>query len=71
MSWVLVVLIYTVTDGHRLSDASYRDRIELGPFQTQADCERARPHVRFNSFPRASDLSYDLHQTRCEKVTQK
>ena len=67
MSWVLVVLIFTVPAGHGLADSTYRDRIELGPFQTEADCKAAIAHVRFDSFPRADDLSYDIHQVKCEK----
>lgn len=68
--YVLVVLIYTLAQGHGLSDRSYRDRIELGPFQTRADCEAAKPHVRFDSFPRTDDLSYDMHEVRCVQVTK-
>lgn len=71
MTWVLVILIYTVPAGHALADRSYRDRIELGPFQTQADCLRTIPQVQFQSFPRTSDLSYDLHQTKCVKLPEK
>lgn len=68
-TYVLVVLIYTIPAGHGLADSTYRDRIELGPFQTEDDCKRAIPHVRFDSFPRTDDLSYDMHQTICEKLS--
>lgn len=71
MNWVLVVLIFTLPAGHQIADRSYRDRVELGPFQTEADCKRAIPHVRFDSFPRTRDLSYDMHKVRCEQVNQK
>lgn len=71
MNWVLVILVFTIHDGHRLADTSYRDRIELGPFQTEADCRRTISQVRFESFPRTEDVSYDMHEVRCEKVTQK
>lgn len=67
-SWILVVMIFTLHDGHGLADRTYRDRVELGPFQTEADCKRSILHVRFWSFPRTQDLSYDMHEVRCEKV---
>lgn len=70
MNWILVVLIWSIPNGHGLADASYRDRVELGPFQTEADCLRAIPHVRFDSFPRTDDLSYDMHQVMCVKAPE-
>lgn len=69
--WVLVVLIFTVHAGHGLSDRTYRDRIEFGPFQTEADCRRSIPQVRFDSFPRAEDVSYDMHEVKCVKLPEK
>lgn len=54
--------------GHKLADATYRDRVEIGPFQSLDDCKRSIPQVRFWSFPHAEDVSYDLHEVRCEKV---
>lgn len=66
--WVLVILIFTLQDGHSLSDRSYRDRIEIGPFQTKADCERSIPQVNFQSFPRLDDLSIDIHQVKCSRL---
>ena len=69
MNWVLVILVFTIPSGHQLPDRSYRDRIELGPFQTEADCKRTIPQVRFESFPRTEDVSYDMHEVRCEKVS--